>query len=224
MENLTEAEKRTALFGELSTDEIPEENSGAYMDLLEKRILSLMEEMKQMDLRQRTQDRENTLLQFFAKMKTMSQDGDSTTGPMMAQGTGAIGGGVTGQGGSRPMSSSPDVNLSIRDSVLQANGDCSKLYAHNHVPGTLWNKMSFRDLMLGFWRVSLYVEELGISMYMYKKHVEYIAEIATANCYTTEAFLRYEFYVTTQVIEGKVFDWSPSDSHAQNFYFNRIYS
>lgn len=78
--------------------------------------------------------------------------------------------------------------------------------------------------MLGLCQVSIYLEELNVPSAMFKRHMEFILEMATSNIYTTEAFIRYDRYVTSLVQEGKLQDWLPSHSHAQNLYFTRVYT
>lgn len=119
-------------------------------------------------------------------------------------------------------SASPNPWTSIRDLLSQAGGDPGMIYPHKHIEGSQWDKLTFREFILGLCRVSIYLEELNVPTVLHNRHVELVLEMASSNVYTTEAFLRYEHYMTT--LDGKLQDWVPSHSHAQNLYFNRVYS
>lgn len=213
MAALSEEQKREAIAGDL---QVPDVNSPDYVKHLEFWIVTLTQNLHDMELRSKVQDKEQKVFELFARMTSMEESQDNNQASQN--------GGHTGQskhtGGQSPGSQW----ASVRDMVLQSDGDLSKLYPSAHIEGANWDCMTFRDFTLGLWRVSIYLEELNVPSLMHKRHAEFMMQMASANCYTTEAFLRYDRHVSTVVIEGKLQDWLPSHNHAQNLYFSRVYT
>lgn len=66
----------------------------------------------------------------------------------------------------------------------------------------------------------IYLEDLQIPTTMYKRHMEFVLEMATSNIYTTEAFLRYDRYVTMLVQEGLA---SEPFSCSKSVFYKSVY-
>lgn len=217
---LTEEERQDAIAGD--HEEVPDRGSQEYITFLEDRIADLTNSVKDMTISQRVKDTENRLFSLYHQYKSLETsmtDKDGRTGDT---------GGHAKPGTPRTTppgaSSHPSPWSSIHDLIELSGGELGKLYPHNHVENSHWDKLSFREFILGLCRVTIYLDELNVPSLLHKRHVEFILEMAASNVYTTEAFLRYDHYVSTLVVEGKLHDWVPSHSHAQNLYFNRVYS
>lgn len=211
---LTGEEKEQAL-GDI--EDIPDRDSPDYVPYLESRIGVLTQSMKKLELSTKAKEAEDKLFNLFSRYKALERSASMDK-------TSVKGGGQNQADAGASQQQSPHQWASISDMVSQAGGDLGKMHPSAHVEGVPWDKMSFRDFMLGMCRVSIYMEELHIPTTMYKRHMESILEMASSNIYTTEAFLRYDRYVTLLVQEGKLQDWLPSHSHSQNLYFTRVYT
>lgn len=172
-----------------------EVNSPDYTNHLEERIVILTQQLEALKLKDQVRDKEDKVFALYTQVKAL-EDSQNT------------GGNVSQYGGPGAVGSSPGSPqwASIRDMVQQQDGDLGKLHPSAHIEDSAWDKLAIREFVLGLCRVSIYLEELRIPSLMHKRHVEYMMLMSASNCYTTEAFLRYDRFVTNQVMEGKLQD------------------